>query len=102
MVDLINDMMRQRKDFLPHGQQEFARALRQTNVPQDLVGNRELWNWMHREGATTDAFSSVQEGHSDSSNERAPKPDTRSKKKRQQKIDAEHEERAKQIWENFF
>ena len=38
IVDLVNDVVRQRKDFHPHGWQEFARALRRGNVPQDLVG----------------------------------------------------------------
>ena len=42
IVDLVNDVVRQRKDFHPHGWQEFARALRKGNVPQDgiwCIGN---------------------------------------------------------------
>ena len=61
IVDLVNDMMRQRKGFEPHGRFEFARALRHTNVPQDLVGNRRMWGWMHRDSATSDAFSTAEE-----------------------------------------
>ena len=61
MVDLVNDMMRQRKGFEPRGRFEFARALRHTNVPQDLVGNRGMWGWMHRDSATSDAFSTAEE-----------------------------------------
>ena len=61
VVDLVNDIIRHRKSFQPHGWEEFARALRQSNVPQDLVGNRNRWDWMHRETATSDAFSTAEE-----------------------------------------
>ena len=61
MVDLINDMLRHRRSFQPRGWQDFARALRQTNVPQDMIGHRERWDWMHRESATSDAFSTADE-----------------------------------------
>ena len=69
IVDLVNDVVRHRKDFQPHGWQEFARALRRGNVPQDLVGNRRRWDWMHRDSATSDAFSTAEEG----SPERTPR-----------------------------
>lgn len=61
IVDLVNDVLRHRKTFSPHGWQDFARALRQTNTPQDMIGNRARWNWMHRESATSDAFSTAEE-----------------------------------------
>ena len=61
MTDLINDALRQRKTFQPHGWRDFARALRHSNVPQDLVGHRQRWDWMHRESATSDAFSTAEE-----------------------------------------
>ena len=69
IVDLVNDVVRHRKDFQPHGWQDFARALRRGNVPQDLVGNRRRWDWMHRDSATSDAFSTAEEG----SPERTPR-----------------------------
>ena len=69
IVDLVNDMMRQRKGFEPRGRFEFARALRHTNVPQDLVGNRGMWGWMHRESATSDAFSTAEEDFADEDGE---------------------------------
>ena len=69
IVDLVNDMMRQRKGFEPRGRFEFARALRHTNVPQDLVGNRHIWGWMHRGSATSDAFSTAEEGIEDGDEE---------------------------------
>lgn len=61
VVDLINDAIRHRKTFQPHGWQDFARALRQSNVPQDLIGHRERWEWMHRQSASSDAFSTADE-----------------------------------------
>lgn len=61
IVDLVNDMLRHRKTFQPRGWQDFARALRQSNVPLDLVGNRHRWEWMHRDSATSDAFSTAEE-----------------------------------------
>ena len=61
IVDLVNDLLWHRKSFQPHGWQKFARALRQTNIPQDLVGNQQRWDWMHRESATSDAFSIAEE-----------------------------------------
>lgn len=61
IVDLVNDMLRHRKSFQPRGWQDFARALRQSNVPLDLVGNRHRWEWMHRDSATSDAFSTAEE-----------------------------------------
>ena len=75
IVDLVNDVVRHRKDFHPHGWQEFARALRRGNVPQDLVGNRRRWDWMHRESATSDAFSTAEED----SPERTPRSRPRHK-----------------------
>ena len=61
IVDLVNDVVRHRKAFHPHGWQEFALALRQGSVPQDLIGNHKRWDWMHRESATSDAFSTAEE-----------------------------------------
>lgn len=61
VVDLINDVLRHRKTFSPHGWQDFARALRQTNIPQDMIGHRQRWDWMHRNSATSDAFSTAEE-----------------------------------------
>ena len=44
--DLVNDVLRRRKHFEPHGWQTFARALKDTNVPQNLIGHHERWQWM--------------------------------------------------------
>lgn len=49
IIDLVNDVLRQRKTVdEPTGWKPFAEALRQVNVPQDIVGNRARWEWIHR------------------------------------------------------
>ena len=39
IVDLINDTLRNRKTFQPHGWQNFSTALHDMNVPSELIGN---------------------------------------------------------------
>ena len=51
--DLVQDVLRKRKTHVPVGWQTFARALRESNVPQDLVGNLERWQWMNQEEEPT-------------------------------------------------
>ena len=59
--DLVQDVLRKRKTHIPHGWQTFAKALRESNIPQDLVGNHDRWHWMNHEeiqshvGATASA-----------------------------------------------
>ena len=59
--DLVQDVLRKRKTHIPHGWQTFAKALRESNIPQDLVGNHDRWYWMNQEdiqnhvGATASA-----------------------------------------------
>lgn len=48
IVDLVNDVLRQRKGIEPTGWQPFAETLREMNVPQDFVGNKKRWEWMHK------------------------------------------------------
>ena len=57
IIDLVNDITWDQKDFYPHGSQEFAHAPCWGNAPQDLVGNQRRWDWVHHESATTNAFS---------------------------------------------
>ena len=47
--DLVQDVLRKRKTHIPVGWQIFARALRESNIPQDLVGNLDRWQWMNQE-----------------------------------------------------
>lgn len=58
MVDLINDMVRKRKNFNPLGWQDFARYLYESNVPRDLVRNPDRLAYMQQ------AFSSPPSGAS--------------------------------------
>ena len=50
VIDLINDMLRKRKSFNPHGWQKFAHALATLRPPQELIGNEDRWRFMQREG----------------------------------------------------
>ena len=50
--DLVQDVLRKRKTHVPVGWQTFARALRESNIPQDLVGNLDCWQWMNQEEQT--------------------------------------------------
>ena len=48
IIDLVNDVIRHCKGSEATGWQAFAEGLRDMNIPQDVIGNREMWNWMHR------------------------------------------------------
>ena len=43
VVDLVNDVLRKRKYFNPQGWEAFGEALREANVPQDLIGHEDRW-----------------------------------------------------------
>ena len=51
--DLVQDVLRSRKHHVPHGWQTFATALKESNTPQDLIGNQDRWQWMQHEPQTT-------------------------------------------------
>ena len=46
MVDLINDLVRKRKNINPTGWKEFASHLYKSNIPRDLVRNPDRWEYM--------------------------------------------------------
>ena len=48
IIDLVNDVVRQKKGSEPAGWQPFAEGLRELNIPQDVIGNRERWDWIYR------------------------------------------------------
>ena len=48
IVDLLNDVLRLRKDVNPSGWKEFAKGLRDLNVPKEFVGNKIRWNYMRQ------------------------------------------------------
>lgn len=47
--DLVQDVLRKRKHYQPRGWETFAKALADNNVPQDLVGNMDRWNYIQRQ-----------------------------------------------------
>lgn len=48
VVDLVNDVLRKRKYFNPEGWETFGEALREANVPQDLIGHEDRWRYIHQ------------------------------------------------------
>ena len=46
MVGLVNDVLRKRKYFNPRGWETFGEALRETNVPQYLIGYDDRWRYI--------------------------------------------------------
>ena len=45
VVDLVN-VLRKRKYFNPQGWETFGEALREANVPQDLIGHEDRWRYI--------------------------------------------------------
>ena len=41
IIDLVNDVIRHHKGSEPTGWQAFAEGLREMNIPQDVIRNRE-------------------------------------------------------------
>lgn len=54
IIDLVNDVLRHRKGSEPTGWRPFAESLRDMNIPQDVIGNRERWDYMHQPLAPID------------------------------------------------
>ena len=46
MVDLVNDVLRKGEYFNPQGWETFGEALREANVPQDLIGHEDRWRYV--------------------------------------------------------
>ena len=44
VVDLVNDVVRRRKNNPPPGWNLFAQGMRETNVPQELIGNPDRYS----------------------------------------------------------
>ena len=39
IIDFINDAIRQRKGVEPRGWKTFSKALHESNIPQEVIGN---------------------------------------------------------------
>ena len=48
IIDLIKDAIRQRKDVEPRGWKTFSKALHESNIPQEVIGNSSRWKWMQK------------------------------------------------------
>jgi hypothetical protein len=46
VVDLVNNVLSKRKYFNPQGWETFGEALREANVPQDLIGHEDRWRYI--------------------------------------------------------
>ena len=71
--DLVQDVLRKRRTHVPVGWQTFARALRESNIPQDLVGNLDHWQWMNQEEAQMGVTVSATEVHTPKMKSRSSK-----------------------------
>ena len=60
IIDLINDTIRQRKGVEPRGWKTFSKALHESNIPQEVIGNANRWKWMQTntsDGEESDRFT---------------------------------------------
>ena len=46
IIDLVNDVMRNRKYSAPFGWEIFAEQLAKINVPQEMIINKACWNYI--------------------------------------------------------
>ena len=58
IIDLINDVIRQRKGDEPRGWKTFSKALHESNIPQEVIGNSSRWKWMQKSHDTSDGEES--------------------------------------------
>ena len=58
IIDLINYAIRQRKGVEPRGWKTFSKALHESNIPQEVIGNSSRWKWMQKSHDTSDGEES--------------------------------------------
>jgi hypothetical protein len=46
VVELVNDVVSKRKYSNPQGWETFGEAIREANVPQDLIGHEDRWRYI--------------------------------------------------------
>lgn len=54
IIDLVNDVLRNRKGSNPKGWEHFSRGLRDVNIPQEVVGNKKRWSWIQHPESDSD------------------------------------------------
>ena len=94
IIDLINDAIRQRKGVEPRGWKTFSKALHESNIPQEVIGNTSRWKWMQKSHDMSDG---------EESDRFTPKSVKKSVRKRMEKIKTpymspEERERMKQFY----
>ena len=73
VVDLVNDVLRKRKYFNPEGWETFGDALREANVPQDLIGHEDRWKYIRQMRKTPRARKRQQSPSPETPKRRTPK-----------------------------
>ena len=58
IIDLINDAIRLRKAVEPRGWKTFSKALHESNISQEVIGNSCRWKWMQKYHDTSDGEES--------------------------------------------
>ena len=58
IIDLINDAIRQRKGVEARDWKTFSKALPESNIPQEIIGNSSRWKWMQKSQDTGDGEES--------------------------------------------
>ena len=58
IIDLINDAIRQTKGVEPRGWKTFSKALHESNIPQEVIGNSSRCKWMQKSHDTRDGEES--------------------------------------------
>src|SRR5688572_19801910 len=57
-VDLVNDLMRKRTaSTTPNGWKRLADALKESNVPRELIGNKDRWGYISAPSEETSTFT---------------------------------------------
>ena len=44
IADLVNDVLRRRRNFSPEGSSVFVQALKEAHVPETVIGHKERWH----------------------------------------------------------
>ena len=58
IIDLINDAIRQRKGVEPRGWKKFSKALHESSIPQEVIGNSRRWKPMQKSHDTSEGEES--------------------------------------------
>ena len=57
-VDLVNDLLRKRTSSLPTGLRQLADLLKDSNIPHELIGNKDRWAYINASSEETQPVTS--------------------------------------------